>query len=78
MERVLAAMQREFPGRVNDVNGARVSFDDGWGLVRPSSNLPELVLVFEGRTVAAMTRIKELFRARLAAYPEIGRVWHNE
>ncbi len=78
MERVLAAMQREFPGRVNDVNGARVSFDDGWGLVRPSSNLPELVLVFEGRTQAAMTRVKELFRVRLAAYPEIGRVWHNE
>lgn len=78
MERVLAAMQAEFPGRVNDINGARVTFDDGWGLVRPSSNLPELVLVFEGRTREAMQRVKELFRARLAQHPEIGRTWHNE
>ncbi|MFM8979361.1 MAG: phosphomannomutase/phosphoglucomutase [Planctomycetia bacterium] len=78
MERVLAAMQAEFPGRVNDINGARVTFDDGWGLVRPSSNLPELVLVFEGRTRKAMQRVKVLFRARLAQHPEIGREWHNE
>jgi phosphomannomutase/phosphoglucomutase len=63
---------------VIDINGARVTFPDGWGLVRPSSNLPELVLVFEGRTEAAMRRIKEDFRARLARHPEIGAVWHNE
>ncbi len=78
MERLLAEMRRDFPGRVIDINGARVTFPDGWGLVRPSSNLPELVLVFEGRTSEAMTRIKEEFRARLSRHPEIGRVWHNE
>jgi phosphomannomutase/phosphoglucomutase len=55
-----------------------VTFDDGWGLVRASSNLPELVLVFEGRTAEAMARIKEDFRARLGRHAEIGRVWHNE
>jgi phosphomannomutase/phosphoglucomutase len=63
---------------VNDINGARVTFDDGWGLVRPSSNLPELVLVFEGRTQEAMDRIKVLFRERLAGYKGIGATWHNE
>jgi phosphomannomutase/phosphoglucomutase len=78
MERVLAEMKQAFPGRVNDVNGARVTFDDGWGLVRPSSNLPELVLVFEGRTRPAMDRIKAQFRTYLARHPEIGSVWHNE
>ncbi len=78
MERVVADMKAEFGDAVNDINGARVSFDDGWGLVRPSSNLPELVLVFEGRTPAAMNRIKELFRERLARYEEIGSTWHNE
>ncbi len=78
MERVLAAMKAEFGDRVNDTNGARITFDDGWGLVRPSSNLPELVLVFEGRTQEGMERIKALFRERLAAYPEIGATWHNE
>ena len=78
MTRVVADMRAEFGDAVNDINGARVAFDDGWGLVRPSSNLPELVLVFEGRTRDAMVRIKELFRERLARYPEIGSTWHNE
>ncbi|MDJ0523584.1 MAG: phosphomannomutase/phosphoglucomutase [Planctomycetota bacterium] len=78
MERVVADFKEAYGERVNDINGARVTFDDGWGLVRPSSNLPELVLVFEGRTEEAMTRIKEQFRERLRAYPEIGATWHNE
>jgi len=73
-----AELERDHPGRVNTVNGARVSYDDGWGLVRASSNLPELVLVFEGRTRPAMERIKAEFRRRLAAHPEIGATWHNE
>ena len=78
VDRLLAEMKRDFPGKVNDVNGARVTFADGWGLVRASSNLPELVLVFEGKTKDAMERIKAEFRRRLAAHSEIGRVWHNE
>jgi phosphomannomutase/phosphoglucomutase len=78
MERVLADFKDEFGDRVNDINGARVRFDEGWGLVRPSSNLPELVLVFEGRTAEAMQSIKDAFRERLRQYPEIGATWHNE
>ena len=78
MKRVVADFQAEFGDRVDTTNGARVRFDDGWGLVRPSSNLPELVMVFEGSTSAAMTAIKEQFRERLARYPEIGATWHNE
>jgi len=78
MARVVDAFCAAFGERVNTINGARVTFEDGWGLVRPSSNLPELVLVFEGRDEAAMTRIKEDFRQRLRAWPEIGTTWHNE
>ncbi|MDA1194720.1 MAG: phosphomannomutase/phosphoglucomutase [Planctomycetota bacterium] len=78
MDDVVADFKAEYGDRVNDINGARVTFDDGWGLVRPSSNLPELVLVFEGRTPEAMQRIKELFRARLRRYEGIGATWHNE
>ncbi len=58
--------------KVVTIDGARVDFGDGWGLVRTSSNLPELVLVFEGKTEARMKEIKELFRARLKKYPEVG------
>jgi phosphomannomutase/phosphoglucomutase len=78
VDRLVEEFQREFPGRVNAINGARVSFDGGWGLVRASSNLPELVLVFEGRTREEMERIKADFRARLARHPEVGATWHNE
>jgi phosphomannomutase/phosphoglucomutase len=76
-DRLVAECKRRWPGRVVDINGARVSFDGGWGLVRPSSNLPELVLVFEGRTRADLERIQGTFREMLAAHPEIGRTWHN-
>ena len=78
MDRVVAEMKAEYGDRVIDVNGARVQFDDGWGLVRASSNLPELVLVFEGRTQEGMDRIKESFRERLLKYPEIATEWENE
>lgn len=78
VDRMTAELKKDFPGRVIDINGARVALDDGWGLVRASSNLPELVLVFEGKTLEAMLRIKEDFRRRLARHPEAGKTWHNE
>ena len=33
--------------RVNAIDGARVEFDDGWGLVRASNTQPVLVYRFE-------------------------------
>ena len=51
--------------RVVDINGARVYFEDGWGLVRASSNTPTLVLRFESKTQAGR-RIQALFRDKLA------------
>lgn len=62
---------------VIDINGARVEFPDGWGLVRASSNIPALVLVFEGETVAARDRIERLFRDILASYPEVGTTFES-
>lgn len=62
---------------VIDINGARVVFDDGWGLVRASSNMPELVLIFEAKTEERLNEIKEVFRSKLNNYPEIGK-WENE
>jgi phosphomannomutase/phosphoglucomutase len=44
------------------VNGVRVVTDDGtWGLVRASSNKPELVVVIESPVSEA--RLKEMFKA---------------
>ena len=54
--------------RVVDINGARVYFNEGWGLVRASSNTPTLVLRFEARTEGGLQKIQALFRERLTAY----------
>ena len=47
---------------VLDVDGFRVEFPDGWGLVRPSNTTPCLVLRFEADTQEALARIKTQFR----------------
>jgi phosphomannomutase / phosphoglucomutase len=50
----------EFRGRhdVIDVDGVRVLFDDGWGLVRASNTQPVLVLRYEARTREGLDRIQ--------------------
>jgi phosphomannomutase / phosphoglucomutase len=56
------------------VNGVRVTVEDGtWGLIRASSNKPELVVVVESPVSEARTR--EMFKAMdgvLRTYPEVG------
>jgi phosphomannomutase/phosphoglucomutase len=56
------------------VNGVRVTVEDGtWGLVRASSNKPELVVVVE--SPASEQRMREMFKAVdgvLRAHPEVG------
>jgi len=59
---------------VNTVNGVRFTLDGGaWGLVRASSNTPNLVVVVESPSSA--DDVKAIFseiKAELAKYPEIG------
>jgi len=52
-------------GRVSTLDGLRVDFADGWGLVRASNTTPVLVLRFEGNDEASLERIKALFRTQL-------------
>ena len=40
------------------VDGARVKFDDGWGLIRASNTQPALVLRFEAKTDAGLAAIR--------------------
>ncbi|MBI2121829.1 MAG: phosphomannomutase/phosphoglucomutase [Candidatus Sungbacteria bacterium] len=60
---------------VIDINGARVYMEDGWGLVRASSNVPALVLVFEAKTKEGLKKIESIFREKLTAFPEVGKDW---
>ena len=61
--------------RVVDINGARVYFDDGWGLVRASSNTPTLVLRFESKTQEGLERIQKIFKEKLDKFPEVSKDW---
>lgn len=62
----LQARQSDFAGgSISTLDGLRVDFDDGWGLVRASNTMPALSARFEGRDKAALQRIVALFRATL-------------
>jgi phosphomannomutase/phosphoglucomutase len=54
-----------------DVDGVRVLFGDGWGLLRASNTQPVLVLRFEAHTPERLEEIKALFAERLRRYPEV-------
>lgn len=44
------------------LDGLRVNFADGWGLIRPSNTTPYLILRFEAINQAVMSKIQGLFR----------------
>ncbi|MGZ8172723.1 MULTISPECIES: phosphomannomutase/phosphoglucomutase [Methylobacter] len=49
-------------GKITDIDGMRVDFPNGWGLVRASNTTPSLVIRFEADSEAAMSGIQEQFR----------------
>jgi phosphomannomutase/phosphoglucomutase len=60
---VVEALKREFAGkhRVVDIDGVRVEFGDGWGLVRASNTQPVVVVRFAARTPERLEEIRSLF-----------------
>ena len=76
-EKIVATIAAEFKREkgtsgvkdVIDIDGARVLFNDGWGLIRYSQNEPQLSLRFEGKTPEATARIREIFRKKLEGHP---------
>jgi len=58
--------QANFPGaRIIDIDGLRVEFEDGWGLIRASNTTPSLVMRFEADNAAALGRIQDMIRTQL-------------
>jgi len=51
--------------QIIDVDGVRVLFDRGWGLVRASNTQPALVLRFEAETEEALDRYRETVEAEV-------------
>ena len=54
----LAAGLFEAPATVSTIDGLRVDWPDGFGLIRASNTTPVLVLRFEGQTPEALARIE--------------------
>jgi phosphomannomutase/phosphoglucomutase len=66
VERFVA--EASFEGaRLSTIDGLRVDFADGWGLVRASNTTPILVMRFDADNHEALVRIQEAFRAQLLA-----------
>jgi len=51
--------------KVSKIDGLRVDYDDGFGLIRPSNTTPILVLRFEADTEQAIARIQGDFKAAI-------------
>ncbi len=52
------------------IDGLRVDFEDGWGLIRASNTTPKLVLRFEAKTPSRLKEIKNMFLNQLKLIDE--------
>lgn len=50
---------------INDIDGVRVDFENGWALVRASNTGPNITARFEGKTEEDMKKIEEEFMSLL-------------
>jgi len=66
----------QFPGATEliTIDGLRVEYADGFGLMRPSNTTPVMVLRFEGHTPAALERIEHDMMAALRAVKPDARI----
>ncbi len=63
VEKVREELRKRYS--IIDVDGVRVKFEDGWGLVRASNTQPVLVLRFEALTEKRLQAIKELVEKKV-------------
>jgi len=64
-----AYFKQHYP--VLDIDGARVTFPQGWALVRASNTNPYLTLRFEARTQAALDEMMEIMYGKLREHPQV-------
>ncbi len=65
---VVERAKREFKEKnlkIIDIDGARITFPDGWGLVRASNTQPVLVLRYEAETPERLDEIRELIESTI-------------
>jgi len=52
---------------ISTIDGMRVTWDKGWGLIRPSNTTPCLVLRFEAEDENSLSEVQEKFRQQILA-----------
>ncbi|HMA81478.1 MAG TPA: phosphomannomutase, partial [Candidatus Binatia bacterium] len=68
---IIAAKATEYFRRhydVVDVDGVRVKFPEGWGLIRASNTQPALVLRFEAQSESRLAEYRALIENKLAEF----------
>jgi phosphomannomutase len=58
VKKSMASVAFPAPAQISTIDGVRVDWPDGFGLVRASNTTPVLVLRFEGHTPEALERIE--------------------
>ncbi len=74
IERLKADARFDGAREVIDLDGLRVEYDDGFGLIRASNTTPVISLRFEADDEAALARIQAQFRALLLAVAPTARL----
>ena len=65
VEKLIALAKFDAPAKLSTIDGVRVDWPDGFGLIRASNTTPVLVLRFEGQTTEALHRIEAVMLALL-------------
>jgi phosphomannomutase/phosphoglucomutase len=63
---VVADLKKDYP--VFDLDGARIEFEDGWGLIRASNTQPVLVMRFEATSEKRLREIRSLIEEKVKKY----------
>jgi phosphomannomutase / phosphoglucomutase len=71
IEEITAKFRAKY--QVVDIDGVRVEFGDGFGLVRASNTQPAITMRFEGRTKALLVEYMNYFDGYLAEYASVDR-----
>src|SRR3990167_1732684 len=62
MQQLIDCARFQEAKEVVSIDGLRINFHEGWGLIRPSNTTPYLILRFEALNEAVLFKIQNLFR----------------
>jgi phosphomannomutase/phosphoglucomutase len=69
VEQLQHHFRRHYP--ITDIDGVRIHFPHGWGLIRASNTQPVLVARSEGTSPQALTEINHILKTALKKYPQV-------